>query len=1243
MTMSFRSAVAALSAALLAPAPVSSQTDCLEFASVDSYADHVAATGPVERWVSTWGERPQWESAVPRFKEAAGSRLAGVVEVATGSQTVYARLADGRVLSWGRDFSSSGSLGRDLAGPGQQDEEPAFVRGVGAEAELIGVVELAAGWAHVLARLEDGRLVAWGWNADGQLGDGGSMNADRPLLVLDEAGTAPLSGVVGIAAGEGHSLALLDDGRLLSWGANSSGQAGNGLAESSLPAEVLPPVGVSRLQDVEGVAAGPFHSLAWRTDGTLLAWGRGNAGQLGAGEFSGSARPVVVLDETGAAPLAGVSAIAAGGEHSLAIAGGRVLSWGSNASDQLGAGDTGPPPLLTRRALPGPVLVAAGVELEGATELAAGGRHSFAFLTGPPGQLLAWGEGAEGQLGDGLWRSSDLALPLPRIGVTEPSPLDLEPTTPPFTVSKQGSSLLLTWDDGRNQEVRVVAGSLALLQATGMADEIELSRVEFTTEALVSTPSQDAWLLALGACSDLSSSAGRDSAGVERILGTAPIDRDGDGIANVLDVCPDVADPSQRDTDGDGIGDACDDDAPRPDAQVILNLGAVTSPEAGGVGLVIDGDSFEPGDGIRVHGSQGPGGEAEACEVQVQGPTRALAVAPRYFTPGGPFPAEVELVATRGPLVDLDTAVREDDGGLLRYYANPTLLGAIGTEGSYVVQVGDTVTVTGLNFRPEADDFVGELRVANSGTLVGTTPGEFEAAVPFAVVDNNTLTFTLPPTDVFDFYDISIQTPNTAASCTQDYRFTLLRSIFRGDPPLLTGLAPDRGPYFGGTEVVLSGDFRTEVNQVTIDGVIQPILTQDATTVTIVTQAVPEATAGLPVDVRATTFGGHSNILSAAYTFMPQPDVSSATAVSLNCGPGTSPPNLVPVHEGQTLTVNGADFVGATAATIGGVPALLLPVDDGEVLVTIPPEPMSGGPVFDLVVSATFEASPTGAQDAPLNGFLLASLRYQGAPSIAALNPPAADAGDFITISGGGLVNADGTPTQVTFDSVPVPPGDVSVSPDGISLLVRVPPGTRGDRVLVQVTTCKGTSSQNAIFVYGCTRAPLVTGMSPTQGRVGTVVVLSGTELDSPDRTPVQVLFDANLAIVDSVASSATELVVTAPNGVCAVSIRVTTCGGSTTFASPPFTYCNVPRLDAVSPNAGPPGTVVVLTGTSFLMPNSGRPTVLFGGQPATVLEMPTPTNTTISVEAPAGSGTVDVRLETCGGASVLLGSYTYP
>ncbi|MFE6050577.1 RCC1 domain-containing protein [Kitasatospora sp. NPDC056446] len=257
------------------------------------------------------------------------------------------------------------------------------------------VVKIAAGGSgpvtgHGLALLTDRTVQSWGANGSGQLGDGSVFGHNAPGQVVN------LSSATDIAAGGAHSLALLDDRTVVAWGRNRHGQLGNGTnTDSSVP------VRVEGLDKVVAIAAGLDHSLALREDGTVWTWGHNVNGQLGDGTSAGRNLPAPV------AGLTGATGIAAGANHNLALLGtpGRsttVKAWGHNATGQLGDNTT------INRYTP---VDTHGTWSGGISRLVAGANHSIAVVDG--GGLRAWGANGSGQLGDGTTVFRTTPVPVP--------------------------------------------------------------------------------------------------------------------------------------------------------------------------------------------------------------------------------------------------------------------------------------------------------------------------------------------------------------------------------------------------------------------------------------------------------------------------------------------------------------------------------------------------------------------------------------------------------------------------------------------------------------------------------------------------------------------------------------------------------------------------------------------------------------------------------------------------------------
>ena len=144
--------------------------------------------------------------------------------------------------------------------------------------------------------------------------------------------------------GGDFSLALKSDGTVWAWGNNSKGQLGNNsFVASSFPVQVVtlnestPLAGDTiAITGIIAIAAGGSHALALKDDGTIYAWGYNEFGQLGDGTITSSKVAVTVVKP--ADLLAVPTAISAGLDHSVAIIGGKVYAWGYNYYGQLGNG-----------------------------------------------------------------------------------------------------------------------------------------------------------------------------------------------------------------------------------------------------------------------------------------------------------------------------------------------------------------------------------------------------------------------------------------------------------------------------------------------------------------------------------------------------------------------------------------------------------------------------------------------------------------------------------------------------------------------------------------------------------------------------------------------------------------------------------------------------------------------------------------------------------------------------------------
>jgi alpha-tubulin suppressor-like RCC1 family protein len=289
----------------------------------------------------------------------------------------------GQVFTWGNN--SSGQLGD---GTTTQRLKPVRARLPAG----VKVTAVRAGSDFVLALTSTGKILAWGDNTRGELGDGTTRGRKLPVTVRLPQGVT----VKAISAGDDNGLALTSTGRLLAWGGNEAGQLGDGTTKRRLrPVSVHLPAHTT----VSTIAAGDNVGLATTSAGQLLAWGANGQGTLGDGTTKSRSIPGQVHLPKGTK----VVAATAGELHVMAITTtGQVLAWGNNEAGQLGDGTT------TDRLLPVRVRLPAETKVRA---LAGGKFFSLAMTAGH--RILAWGDNHDGQLGSSTLKSSDVPVPVP--------------------------------------------------------------------------------------------------------------------------------------------------------------------------------------------------------------------------------------------------------------------------------------------------------------------------------------------------------------------------------------------------------------------------------------------------------------------------------------------------------------------------------------------------------------------------------------------------------------------------------------------------------------------------------------------------------------------------------------------------------------------------------------------------------------------------------------------------------------
>lgn len=265
-----------------------------------------------------------------------------VVQVEAGARHTCARIGGGLVRCWGKN--DAGELGYANSGVVLESSLP------GGDVDLGGSTSLlTAGYYHSCVRFIDGGMRCWGWGDSGRLGLASAVTigddevpAAVGLVSAVPAGLPANTEIADIALGGNHGCVRLQAGQVLCWGANASGQLGQGdvapLGDDEVPS-TRPPVQIGGT--AKQIAVGGSHTCVLLDDGTVRCWGDNSVGQLGQGnttnvgdDESPDSIPTVMLGGE-------VTQIVAGVNHTCArLVTNEVRCWGQNNFNQLGLGSS---------------------------------------------------------------------------------------------------------------------------------------------------------------------------------------------------------------------------------------------------------------------------------------------------------------------------------------------------------------------------------------------------------------------------------------------------------------------------------------------------------------------------------------------------------------------------------------------------------------------------------------------------------------------------------------------------------------------------------------------------------------------------------------------------------------------------------------------------------------------------------------------------------------------------------------
>ena len=426
-----------------------------------------------------------------------------------GGQTVaqiYARqlrtcivLDDNSASCWG--FNEDGQAGDDSTNTYKSPSvKVEFPQGK-------GVKSMGMGLKHTCAILEDDTLTCWGLDSHGALGNGDSDTSDKytPQTITTPSDRK----VVKVEPGATHTCILLDDGGVMCWGRDNTGQLGNGDTSDTIH---TPSSNVELPEDraATDLSVGDHHSCALLDNGSVTCWGLNNFGQLGENTTTNRLIPVYAHLPTGS-PAVSVSV----GPHSSCaiLENSSVYCWGHNNYGRLGIGVTGGIYQL-------PMFV------EGATnvvDLSLDYDHTCALSEN--GSISCWGRSKYGPLGIG-----------PSGDINTPQLVDYN--IAPFA-SMSGPAPQGDWEDESGLRGRLLASE----------NDVWNVEIEAPESAEMSMYNLHITLLKIGGI--------RETIVVENAIEIIERDSDGDGTVDSLDAFPNDA-TETTDSDGDGVGDNTD-------------------------------------------------------------------------------------------------------------------------------------------------------------------------------------------------------------------------------------------------------------------------------------------------------------------------------------------------------------------------------------------------------------------------------------------------------------------------------------------------------------------------------------------------------------------------------------------------------------------------------------------------------------------------------------------------------------
>ncbi len=309
----------------------------------------------------------------------------------TGGYHAFSITSSNQIFAWGRN--DYGELGD---GTTNSQISPVEITSQFDLNEGETIIQIIAGAFHSFAITSDNRIFAWGLNTSGQLGNNTVINSSVPLDITSQFNLSIDETIIFIVSNWSHNLALSSDGRVFAWGSNIWGNIGNDTTiNQTTPLDITSRFGLIGEETVIDVEVSDYHSVALTSTGRVFTWGTNSSGQLGDGTTTTRLVPTDITTHFSLIADEIIVEVEASWSHTIALtSAGRIFVWGRNDLCQLGDGTT------SYRTLPYNVTSRLGLlEGEVVERIFAGGHQSIIITS--LGRVFTWGRNTSGQLGDG--------------------------------------------------------------------------------------------------------------------------------------------------------------------------------------------------------------------------------------------------------------------------------------------------------------------------------------------------------------------------------------------------------------------------------------------------------------------------------------------------------------------------------------------------------------------------------------------------------------------------------------------------------------------------------------------------------------------------------------------------------------------------------------------------------------------------------------------------------------------------